>query len=158
MDEFEATDIPEDERDEESNHSSMRLSCFAHTMQLCIRDGLKKVPYIPKVLGKCQVLAKAAHKSSKLSDLLESLNKHIIKANRTRWNSEYLLCKSILSVGKSDLESIATAMETPVKFSNNDLIVLEEIVNILDPFCKRTYRIVVRFSFTNGIFPPFLHI
>ena len=28
------------------------------------------------------------------------------------------------------------AMETPVKFSNNDLIVLEEVVNILDPFCE----------------------
>ena len=140
VDEFEAADIPEGEQDEESDTSSVRLSCFAHTMQLCIRDGLQKVPYVPKVLGKCQVLAKAAHKSTKLSDLLESLNKHINKANRTRWNSEYLLCKSILAVGKTDLESIAMAMETPVKFSNNDLIVLEEIGNILDPFCEISIR------------------
>ncbi|CAF4847509.1 unnamed protein product, partial [Rotaria socialis] len=36
----------------------VRLSCFAHTLQLSIRDGLKNAPYVPKVLGKCQILAK----------------------------------------------------------------------------------------------------
>ena len=118
----------------------MRLSCFAHSMQPCIRDGLPKVPHVPKVLAKCQVLAKAAHKSTKVADALEALNKHINKANLTRWNSEYLLCKSIFSVEKTDLELVSTEMENPVKFSVNDLIVLEEIINILDPFYEMSIR------------------
>jgi hypothetical protein len=113
---------------------SVRLSCFAHTMQLCIRDGLKNASYMAKVLGKCHALAKFSHKSSKIADLLDTLNKHINKANVTRWNSEYLLIKSILSIGKNDLEAIGQLMDNPIKFFNNDLTILEEIIDVLEPF------------------------
>jgi hypothetical protein len=114
------------------NPSDVRLSCFAHTLQLCVRDGLKNASYVPKLLGKCQALAKFSHKSSKAADLLDQLNKHINKMNVTRWNSEYMLIKSISSVGKNDLELIASLMDNPVKFSNNDFIALEEIIHILE--------------------------
>ncbi|CAF2979241.1 unnamed protein product [Rotaria sp. Silwood2] len=116
------------------NSSVLRLSCFAHTLQLCVRDGLKKTSHIPKLLDKCATLAKFSHKSSKIADLLDQLNKHITKMNLTRWNSEYMLIKSILSINKHDLEAITSLMNTPVKFSNNDIIILEELVSILDPF------------------------
>lgn len=66
--------------------------------------------------------------------MLDQLNKHINKSNVTRWNSEYLLIKSILSLGKIDADTVTSLMDNPVKFSNNDFIILEEIVTILDPF------------------------
>jgi len=113
---------------------SVRLSCFAHTIQLCIRDGLKNLAYMSRVLDKCQRVAKFSHKSCKIADLLDELNKHINKMNITRWNSEYMLMKSIFSIGKNDLESISKLMDDPVKFSNNDYIILEEIVDVLEPF------------------------
>jgi hypothetical protein len=56
--------------------------------------------------------------------------------NVTRWNSEYLLIKSILSVGKDDLGSIASVMDNPIRFSNNDFIVLQEFIDILEPFLE----------------------
>ncbi|CAF1529224.1 unnamed protein product, partial [Adineta ricciae] len=93
-----------------------------------------------RALGKCQSLAKSSHKSSKVADYLEEKNKHVNKMNVTRWNSEYLMIKSILSVGKEDLESIAKLMESPVRLSNNDLIVLQEIVDILEPFNELTVK------------------
>jgi hypothetical protein len=99
-----------------------------------IRDGLKKASYVPKILGKCQTLARFSHKSSKIADLLDQMNKNISKMNVTRWNSEYMLTKSILSIDKKDLDLITSVMDNPVKFSNTDLIILEEIVNILEPF------------------------
>ncbi|CAF1473290.1 unnamed protein product [Adineta ricciae] len=110
------------------------LSCFAHTLQLSVKDGLQKASHVPKVLAKCQALAKFSHKSTKIADTLDQLNKHMNKSNVTRWNSEYLLIKSILSLGKNDADSITPLMDSPVKFSNNDFIVLEEIVIVLDPF------------------------
>ncbi|CAF4015157.1 unnamed protein product, partial [Rotaria sp. Silwood1] len=122
-------------------HSSdVRLSCFVHTLQLCIRDGLKNASHIPKVLGKCQALAKFSHKSSKMADLLEQLNKNIHKMNLTRWNSEYLLIKSIYSISKNELELITSMMDNPVKFSSNDLTLLEEIIHILEPFYEITVK------------------
>ncbi|CAF3962704.1 unnamed protein product, partial [Rotaria magnacalcarata] len=120
--------------DENEDSSPVRLSCFAHTLQLCIRDGLKNVPYISKVLEKCQILGKCSNQSSKIADVLEELNKHISKMNITRWNSEYMLMKSILSIGKSDLDSIVKLMDNPVTFLNYDFTILEEIVDILEPF------------------------
>ncbi|CAF5109689.1 unnamed protein product, partial [Rotaria magnacalcarata] len=120
--------------DEYEDSSSVRLSCFAHTLQLCIRDGLKNVPYISKVLGKCQILGKCSNQSSKIANALEELNKHISKMNITRWNSEYMLMKSILSIGKNDLDSIVKLTDNPVTFLNNDFMVLEEVVDILEPF------------------------
>ena len=113
---------------------NIRLSCFAHSVQLCVRDGLKNAPHMGKVLSKCQLLAKISHKSTKIADLLDEIDKHINKMNITRWNSEYLLVKSILSIGKVDLDTIGNLVDTPVKFTNNDLVILEEIIEILEPF------------------------
>ena len=132
---FQAIDVQDDIQMEDFEDSPVtRLSCFAHSVQLCVRDGLKNVPHMGKVLSKCQLLAKISHKSSKIADLLDEIDKRINKMNITRWNSEYLLVKSILSIGKVDLETIGNLVETPVKFTKNDLVVLEEIVEILEPF------------------------
>ncbi|CAF4069257.1 unnamed protein product [Rotaria sordida] len=135
LNDIQMIDINHDEdNDDPEGTTNVRLSCFAHTMQLCVRDGLKNSSNITRVLNKCRVLAKFSHKSSKMSDLLDEINKHINKMNVTRWNSEYLLIKSILSIGKNDLESITKLMDNSIKFSNNDLIVLEEIIDVLEPF------------------------
>ena len=68
-----------DENISDDHLSDARLSCFVHTLQLCIHDRLKSFSHIPKVLGKCQVLSKLSHKSSKIADILELLNKNINK-------------------------------------------------------------------------------
>lgn len=114
--------------------SSVRLSCFAHTIQLCVRDGLKNVTHVSRVLDKCQVLEKCSNQSTRIADLLDERNKHINRMTITRWNSEYMLIKSILSIGKTDLESIVKLMDSPVTFLNNDFTILEEIIDILEPF------------------------
>ncbi|CAF4226533.1 unnamed protein product, partial [Rotaria sordida] len=136
-------------------HSSdVRLSCFVHTLQLCIRDGLKYGSHIPKVLGKCQALAKFSHKSSKFADLLEQLNKNIHRMNLTRWNSEYLLIKSIRSISKNELELIASMMDNPVKFSSNDLILLEEIIHILEPLYEISIKCQAETAVTVSLVVP----
>jgi hypothetical protein len=130
----------EDSFDNCESFSAARMSCFAHTLQLTVRDGLKKAPHVSKALEKCQALAKFSHKSSKIADLLDELNKHINKMNVTRWNSEFMLIKSVLSVGKNDLDLIARLMDNPIKFTNNDLIILQEIIDILEPFYDISLR------------------
>lgn len=119
---------------EQEGISSVRMSCFAHTLQLTIRDGLQKNPHIAKILGKCETLARFAHKSSKIADLLDQINKHIERPNLTRWNSDFMLIKSILSIKKEDMESILDLMDDSIQFSNNDFIMMEEMVDILEPF------------------------
>jgi hypothetical protein len=138
----------------EDSPLSVQLSCFAHTIQLCIRDGLKNVSYISRVLDKCQILAKFSHKSTKIADLLDELNKHVHKMNITRWNSEYMLIKSVLSIGKNDLELITKLMDNPIQFSNNDLIILEEIIDILEPFYEISIKCQAEMIVTVSLVVP----
>jgi len=144
-----------DDHADSKDLSSVRLSCFAHTIQLCIRDGLKNVIYMSRVLDKCQTLAKFAHKSSKMADLLDEMNKHINKITITRWNSEYMLIKSFLSIGKQDLESITKLMDdNTIKFSNNDFIILQEIIDILEPFYEISIKCQAEMIVTASLVVP----
>ncbi|CAF3358442.1 unnamed protein product [Rotaria sp. Silwood2] len=135
LENFRGVDVyPAEDIEEYEDSSRFRLSCFLHTLQLCVRDGLKSASYMSKTLDKCRALAKVSHKSTKIADALEELTKCISKANITRWNSDFLLIKSILSIGKNDLDSIVMLLENPIKFSNNDIIILNELIDILEPF------------------------
>lgn len=95
---------------------------------------------VSKVLEKCQLLAQCSQKSTKIADILERLQKRIERTTLTRWNSEFLLIKSILSINREDLESITAVMDNPIRFSNTDLTIMKEIIDILEPF----YEISVR--------------
>ncbi|CAF3613131.1 unnamed protein product [Rotaria socialis] len=122
--------------------SSIRLSCFAHSLQLTIRDGLKDTPYLSRSLLKCIQLAQRSSKSTKIADLLENIGKTINRSNMTRWNSEYLLIKSIIGLGKKTIDEITDIIDdNELKFSNNDFIILQEAVDILEPFAEITSRI-----------------
>ncbi|CAF1208015.1 unnamed protein product [Adineta steineri] len=125
---------------DDEDPTDVRLSCFVHSLQLCVRDGIKDASFMVKIFGKCKAVAQYSHKSSKIADILEELNKHINKFTVTRWNSEFLLIKSILSIDKNDLDLITSLMVNPIQFSNKDLIILKELIDILEPF----YEISVR--------------
>ncbi|CAF2019130.1 unnamed protein product [Rotaria magnacalcarata] len=135
LDNFEVIDVKYPNNVEDyQGLPTYRLSCFLHSLQLCVRDGIQNATQISKVLNKCRMLSKVSHKSNKMADLLDQLNESISKTNVTRWNSEYMLIKSILSIGENDLDSIVTLMENPFKFSNNDIMTLQEILDILESF------------------------
>ncbi len=85
------------------DNTAIRLSCFAHSLQLAIRHGLKDAPYLSKSLSKCIKLARRSHRSTKIADLLDDIGKTINRSNITRWNSEYLLIKSIIALRKKQL-------------------------------------------------------
>lgn len=111
-----------------------RMSCFSHTLQLTIRDGLQKHSYASKILMKCQTFSRLAHKSSKIADRLDHIHKHIERPNTTRWSSELMLIKSILSINRDDIESISNMMEDTVQFSSSDFTIMTELIDILEPF------------------------
>ncbi|CAF4084866.1 unnamed protein product [Adineta steineri] len=127
---------------DDEDPTDVRLSCFVHSLQLCVRDGIKDASFMVKIFGKCKAVAQYSHKSSKIADILEELNKHINKFTVTRWNSEFLLIKSILSIDKNDSDLITSLMVNPIQFSNKDLIILKELIDILEPF----YEISVRYQ------------
>ncbi len=127
---------------DKDDDTSIRLSCFAHSLQLAIRDGLKDAPYLSKSLSKCIKLARRSHESTKIADLLDDVGKSINRSNVTRWCSEYLLIKSIIELGKNTIDEITNLIDdSEIKFNNTDLIVSQEAIDILEPFADITSRI-----------------
>lgn len=126
------------EQDNISCHSQIsrvtRMACFAHTLQLTIRDGLQKHMCVSKVLMKCRTFACLAHKSSKVADRLDHIQKHIERPTTTRWSSEFMLIKSILSINRDDIASISSMVEDAVQFSSSDFTIMTELIDILEPF------------------------
>lgn len=153
-------DISITDSSDKKDNIAIRLSCFAHSLQLTIRDGLKNSPYLVKSLSKCIKLARRCHKSTKIADLLDDIGKAISQPNVTRWSSEYLLIKSIIVLGKKTIDEITdTIDDNEVKFHSNDFIVLQEAVDILEPFAEITSRIQSESVVTASlVVPSLVHI
>jgi hypothetical protein len=85
---------------DDNDNVEIRLSCFAHSLQLAIRDGLTDASYLSKSLSKCIKLAHRSYRSTKITDLLDKIVQTTNRSNITHCNSEFLLIKSIIGLGK----------------------------------------------------------
>ena len=73
--------------------------CFAHTLQLVVKDGLAKAGSIGTIIKKCFNLVSFVRKSTTAADVLREENK-LQANNTTRWNSQLKMIKSVLSLPK----------------------------------------------------------
>ena len=78
-------------------------ACFAHTLQLVIKDGMKKIGQINNVLERCSKLVAFVRKSTIATDLLEGENR-LQADNVTRWNSQLIMIKSVLLYLKASFQ------------------------------------------------------
>lgn len=103
--------------------------CFAHTVQLVIKDGLKEAAQVNKVLGKVSKLVTHIRSSTKASDLIGA-EVRLQAANATRWNSQLYMLKSLLKVSNDTLEQIYFNG----KSTQHDIVPVKDIMEILSPF------------------------
>ena len=61
--------------------------CFAHALQLVIKDGFKNAGRIDRVISKCSKIVSHVRKSTIATEVLEG-GKKLEIANATRWNSQ----------------------------------------------------------------------
>ena len=74
------------------------MPCFAHTLQLVIKDGFKQAGNITKVLCKVSTIVSFSKKSTLAAEVLEA-EKRLKTANATRWNSQLQTIRSVLRIG-----------------------------------------------------------
>ena len=98
-----------DESDSESENDDFNVElpddnfptlghCFAHTLQLVVKDGLKQTgSSLKTVISKVGNIVKFVRKSVNASDIIENENR-LQSDNATRWNSQIIMIRSILSV------------------------------------------------------------
>ena len=109
-----------------------RSSCFAHTLQLVVKDGLKNAGVFTKVVSKVSTIVSFVHKSTVAAEILEG-EKRLQSSVPTRWNSQLIMIKTILEVDTDKLESLDTT-----KLASYELNSLKDLVEILSPFEEAT--------------------
>ncbi|CAF1493204.1 unnamed protein product [Rotaria sordida] len=111
-----------------ANSDSLRISCFAHTIQLVVNDGLKQISSIQPALVKVSQIAKLSHTSIIFAEKLENIGKSIPKANKTRWNSQFDTVDKVLRITSSE------SNEMLILIKRKDLCLLVKDYQILNEF------------------------
>ena len=118
--------------------------CIAHTLQLAIMKALQ-VPKVESTIAQCKKLVEHFKKSSKESyklrekQVMLQLPQHqLMQECPTRWRSTLSMLKRL---GEQQAAIAAVLMEGNVRYlmpEGGDWTVIEELVNILEPFQKVT--------------------
>lgn len=118
------------------------ISCFAHSLQLVVRDGLVVVSSGRPFMAKCSKIANIVHQSalvrSKFEETMGS-KKSIPATNDTRWNSTFRQMSLFLSLDINGLNKLlCDTNHENLALSPKYICQLKELVSILEPFAEAT--------------------
>ncbi|XP_017263504.1 zinc finger BED domain-containing protein DAYSLEEPER-like [Kryptolebias marmoratus] len=121
--------------------SGERLSCFAHSLQLVVHDGMKEVKTISRTIAKTSKFATLLHSSSQFKDKFEAAfgtNKSVPAANSTRWNSTFKQVQALTTLEHKSLSEMCSKDYEDVVFSAREWNQLKELCVVLSPFAEAT--------------------
>ncbi|XDV39249.1 hypothetical protein PO909_008513, partial [Leuciscus waleckii] len=121
--------------------SGERLSCFAHSLQLVVNDGMKEVRAISHTIAKTSRFTTLLHSSSQFKDKFEAMfdtNKTIPAANNTRWNSTFKQVQALTALDHKSLNEMCSKDYENVMFSAREWSQLKELSAVLAPFSEAT--------------------
>ena len=111
-----------------------RLACFAHTLQLCVKDGLKAATALRSAIQKVGKIVKHVKKSTLATEKFETLfGKTLVSRNETRWNSQVKMVRRVLEVDPSEVVDGEGLVLT-----GHEKAILKEMVDVLEPFEEAT--------------------
>lgn len=111
----------EDTGDEEEHTIPSHKRCYAHCLQLVIKDAFDKSDNsLRKIIVKMSKLVSHVRKSIHASVLLEE-EKRVQASNATRWNSQLHMIQSVLNIPEQKMEKI----DCQGIFSYNRKVLLE---------------------------------
>uniref|UniRef100_A0A8C2FGK0 Uncharacterized protein n=1 Tax=Cyprinus carpio TaxID=7962 RepID=A0A8C2FGK0_CYPCA len=121
--------------------SRQRLSCFAHSLQLVVGDGLKEVKCLSQAMSKVSKLATLLHSSTIFKDKFEAVfgyGKSIPVATVTRWNSTFKQIQAITELDHTTLTEMCSPNFKNVVITTREWAQLRELCLILGPFAEAT--------------------
>lgn len=121
------------------NNEVFRIPCFAHSLQLVVKDGLQETKTILTALEKVSLIAKLAHTSLKFAEKLDSMKLSIPRAVITRWNSQFMCVERVLAIPSAELNDILVQLKYKnLCINTRDISMLQEFVALLSLFAEAT--------------------
>nr|XP_049462644.1 E3 SUMO-protein ligase ZBED1-like [Anopheles coluzzii] len=118
------------------------IPCFAHTLNLIVRDAIKKsvLPVVEEVKRVVMLFKKSPKASQMLADTQKKLNLDQLKMIQevsTRWNSGYDMLNRFYK-NKIALLSCADSLKMKISLESHDWEAIEQIVRVLKYFYSAT--------------------
>jgi len=114
------------------------LPCFAHSLQLVVRDGLSSLTAARTLLGICVKLSSLLHHSAVFRGAFEQAvgpGRSIPTVNNTRWNSMFMQLSAINVLDLANLNGVLHATDHDnLVLTSKECIQLKELVDILTLF------------------------
>ncbi|KAJ7341172.1 hypothetical protein JRQ81_004980 [Phrynocephalus forsythii] len=118
-----------------------RLACFAHTLQLCVRDGLKEAN-MNTALAKISKICSLLHTNTVFKDVFEirfGPNVTIPQVTSTRWNSTLHCINAFLELDEERVRRVLDDVnQTNLVPSAREYSQLKELSHVLQPFLEAT--------------------
>jgi len=119
-----------------------RLSCFAHSLQLSIGDGLKHIQGARPAMSKLSRLSTLIHSSNAVKENFENKfgkSRTIPAYNATRWNSQLHQIQSAVCLDHQKLENLCKDTDhRECILSVKEWAQMKELVDLLKPFSEAT--------------------
>ena len=135
-------DMETDVVDDVLHNLPVRMSCFAHSLQLVVRDGLSSTGIIRTTLAKCSKLANLIHQSCLFRSAFEAElgpGKSIPATNDTRWNSTYRQLRAIVELDHAKLATVLRqSNHENLVMSTKEIQQVRELTDILEQFAEAT--------------------
>ncbi len=124
-----------------------RLACFAHSLQLVVKDGLdatggSKGQNVKTSMGKCVKMSSLCHQSTHFREEFENAfgqGRSVPVANTTRWSSTHTQLKAVINLDSNKLTDVLRRTgQQHLVLSLKDTAMLKELIDILEPFAEAT--------------------
>ena len=125
-----------------------RQSCFAHTLNLCVRHAIKNDATTKTVVKKVKDIVSFFRSSNNAVDELKEI--HSMKNTKfyklkqdveTRWNSTYMMLESFEKQRVAVSTVLGNKGKVHLCLTDSELITLDEILVVLKPFFEITQEI-----------------
>uniref|UniRef100_UPI0035900C95 zinc finger BED domain-containing protein 4-like isoform X2 n=1 Tax=Myxine glutinosa TaxID=7769 RepID=UPI0035900C95 len=107
------------------------IECFAHSLELCVKDGLNALPKLFLSLGKAARIINHVRVTLTPEVFEEVFGPMLFSRNETCWNSQLKVVRKFLEASDF-LEEIIDKFN--LKLSESDKGVLKELIELLEPF------------------------
>lgn len=161
---FMVTDNARNLRSAIENTNWVHRPCFAHTLQLAIKDGIDQTENVKKVLAKGRSIVAHYSRSSVATARLENELKNkglpclkLIKHVDTRWSSELAMLERLMLLKEAVVAELTSSGADIDCYSNTEWKVVESVVGVLKPFSEATANACGNFYPTASMIIPTLH-
>ena len=115
--------------------------CAAHTLNLSVNDGIKQNEELLEIINKCRKIVGFFKSSVLASDQLEknqiSAGTTILRPKQdvpTRWNSQLYMLRRLIEIKLTMTQTLNDLSKIHLELSNEEWSIINDAVQILDPF------------------------